>query len=86
MSLKQIPSACTASSVDARENLQSLHRADAMCRWLPPFGFIGRCTTSTPGRGQLQDVLHELRHRQAQGFGGTYHELKPMRRFAIPTS
>src|SRR5882762_2282511 len=52
--------------------------ADAMCRWLPPFGFIGKMHhLDAKVGGSYKMSFTNFGTGQAQGFGGTYHELKP---------
>jgi uncharacterized protein YndB with AHSA1/START domain len=55
--------------------------ADAMCRWLPPFGFLGKVHLFEPkvgGRFRMSFV--DFRSGAAHTFGGEFLELVPPER------
>ncbi len=55
--------------------------ADAMCKWLPPFGFTARmfhCDAKVGGTFKM--AFTNFTTGQSHSFGGTYHELVPGQR------
>lgn len=55
--------------------------ADAMCKWLPPFGFTARmfhCDAKVGGAFKM--AFTNFTTGQSHSFGGTYHELVPGQR------
>jgi uncharacterized protein YndB with AHSA1/START domain len=55
--------------------------ADAMCRWLPPFGFVGKIHHFEPrvGGGFKMSFI-QFGSGKSHGFGGTFLELVPHER------
>ena len=54
---------------------------DAMAKWLPPNGFTGKVHhLDAQGRRHLQDVVHELHHRQEPLLRRRVPELVPNER------
>lgn len=52
--------------------------ADAMCRWLPPFGFVGKMHHFEPKvGGTFRMSFTNFSHGQSHSFGGEYLELVP---------
>ncbi|BET66323.1 SRPBCC family protein [Opitutales bacterium ASA1] len=52
--------------------------ADAMCRWLPPFGFIGTMQKFEPKvGGSFRMSFTNFGTRHTHSFGGEYVEMKP---------
>lgn len=55
--------------------------ADAMCKWLPPFGFTARVFHCDPKvGGTFKMAFTNFTTGQSHSFGGTYHELVPGQR------